>query len=68
MRDEKEEKRKRVRQEEEDMNRDIFKKSNKIVRTPPKLGEDEKKTKKSGGGEGIWKGRRDHEQSDFNGD
>lgn len=68
MRDEKEEKRKRVRQEEEDMNRDIFKKSNKIVRTPPKLGEDEKKTKKSGGGEKIWKGRRDHKQSDFNGD
>lgn len=34
---------KRVRQEDKDMIRDIFKKSKKIIRTSPKLGEDEKK-------------------------
>lgn len=32
-----------MRQEDKDMIRDIFKRSKKIIRTSPKLGEDEKK-------------------------
>lgn len=56
---EKEEKRKRLRQEDEDLLRETFKKSNKIVRTPPKLEEEKRKAD-----ENIEKGKMEIDKAE----
>lgn len=44
-RDAKEKRRKKMRQEEEKKIKEIFKRSNKIKRTPPKVGEENKESR-----------------------